>query len=310
MGGAGTPERSALLLSYRASSGAGRGPGTGSARFGGLGEDVGQVGGDAAGQGDQGVRAVLDPGDHGQPGYDVALSALTPSRKEQRAIETLLDYRCEALILLGPETPAPRLAALGRQLPVVAVARRVQEPSVHVVRTAGAIERRRGYRTAMRRHGLGDRARILPGGLTEQSGAAAAAPLLDEPARPTAVVAFNDRCAVGLLDSFIRSGIAVPADVSIVGFDDDRLACLSHISLTTIAQDAPRLARLAVETAIVSLDGTRATDTDLVIPPHLIVRGTTGPPADRHNAGPAPDGGREVAPPLIVSYFDLKKSGG
>ena len=152
-----------------------------------------------------------------------------------------------------PGGPRPRLAALGRQLPVVAVARRVQEPSVHVVRTddeegigqavdhlvalghsdivhvdggraAGAAERRRGYRAAMRRHGLGDRVRILPGGLTEQSGAAAAALLLDEPVRPTAVVGFNDRCAVGLLDSFIRSGIAVPADISIVGYDDDRLA--------------------------------------------------------------------------------------
>lgn len=272
----------------------------------------------------EGIYAIAEPA-----GYDVALSALTPSRKEQRAIETLLDYRCEALILLGPESPARRLAALGRQLPVIAVARRVQEASVHVVRTgdaegvrqavdhlvalghtdivhvdggraAGAADRRRGYRAAMRRHGLGDRVRILPGGLTEQSGAAAAAPLLEEPARPTAVVAFNDRCAVGLLDSFIRSGIAVPGDVSIVGFDDDRLARLSHISLTTVAQDAPRLARLAVETAIATLDGTQSADIDLVIPPHLIVRGTTGPPADRHNTGPTHDGGREGAPPLVV----------
>lgn len=251
----------------------------------------------------EGIYAAAEPA-----GYDVALSALTPSRKEQQAIETLLDYRCEALILLGPQAPAPRLAALGRQLPVVAVARRVHEPSVHVVRTAddegirqavdhlvglghadiahvdggrapGAADRRRGYRTALRRHGLGDRLRILPGGLTEQSGGAAAALLLREPARPTAVIAFNDRCAVGLLDCFIRSGIAVPADVSVVGYDDDRLARLSHVNLTTVAQDAPRLARLAVETAIASLDGTRAADTELVIPPHLIVRGTTAPRA-------------------------------
>jgi DNA-binding LacI/PurR family transcriptional regulator len=106
-----------------------------------------------------------------------------------------------------------------------------------------------------------------------------------KPARPTAIVAFNDRCAVGLLDSFIRSGIAVPADVSIVGYDDDHLARLSHINLTTVAQDAPRLARLAVETAIASLDGAREADTELVIPPHLIVRGTTA------QAGQRPPGG-------------------
>jgi hypothetical protein len=48
----------------------GRGPGAGDGvgALRGLGEDVGQVGGGAAGQGDHGVRAVLGPGDHGQPG--------------------------------------------------------------------------------------------------------------------------------------------------------------------------------------------------------------------------------------------------
>ncbi|MGB6580855.1 MAG: hypothetical protein WBF34_23390 [Streptosporangiaceae bacterium] len=55
-------------------------------------------------------------------GYDIALSALTPSRGEDRAIETLLDYRCEALLLLGSEAPAARLegtAAPGREDVVV-----------------------------------------------------------------------------------------------------------------------------------------------------------------------------------------------
>src|SRR5690348_3073663 len=60
-----------------------------------------------------------------QRGYDLVLSTLTRSRGERRAVETLLDFRCEALILLGPEAPAATLAALDRELPVVSVGRRL-----------------------------------------------------------------------------------------------------------------------------------------------------------------------------------------
>jgi hypothetical protein len=47
----------------------------------------------------EGIYLAAEPA-----GYDVALSALTPSRHERRAVESLLDYRCEALILLGPQS--------------------------------------------------------------------------------------------------------------------------------------------------------------------------------------------------------------
>src|SRR5215207_6631650 len=71
-------------------------------------------------------------------GYDVVLSAVTRARDERRATETLVDFRCEALVLLGPVAPAAQLAALGRQLPVVVVGRRVPGGVVDVVRTADA----------------------------------------------------------------------------------------------------------------------------------------------------------------------------
>lgn len=73
--------------------------------------------------------------------------------------------------------------------------------------------------------------------------------------------------------------------MSVVGFDDDRLARLSHVDLTTIAQDAATLTELAVARAVARLDGTadgpdgaRAAR-EQVVAPHLIVRGTTAPPA-------------------------------
>jgi DNA-binding LacI/PurR family transcriptional regulator len=221
-------------------------------------------------------------------------------------VRSLLQDRCEALILLGPQGPTSDLADLAARLPVVVVARAVRHRAVDVVRTAddeglhqavdhlvavghrriahidggrapGAADRRRGYRQAMRRHGLDAGARILPGGLTEDDGAAAARALLDTPAeqRPTAVIVFNDRCATGVLDVLHRAGLTVPGDISVIGYDDSRLARLSHVDLTTVAQDAEQMTTLAVTRAIDRLNGTPVGHRELVIPPRLVVRGTT-----------------------------------
>jgi DNA-binding LacI/PurR family transcriptional regulator len=239
-------------------------------------------------------------------GYELALSAVTPARDEPRAVRSLLQDRCEALILLGPHVPTSDLADLAARLPVVVVARAVRHRAVDVVRTAddeglhqavdhlvalghrriahidggrapGAADRRRGYRQAMRRHGLDAGARILPGGLTEDDGAAAARALLATAAgqRPTAVAVFNDRCATGVLDVLHRAGLSVPGDISVIGYDDSRLARLSHVDLTTVAQDTEQMTTLAVTRAIDRLNGTPADHRELVIPPRLVVRGTT-----------------------------------
>ncbi|MEU9348143.1 substrate-binding domain-containing protein [Streptomyces sp. NPDC048278] len=91
----------------------------------------------------------------------------------------------------------------------------------------GAAERRAGYLDAMRRHGLGGRARVVPGDCTERSGSEAARSLLAAGALPTAVVAGNDQCAIGLLVELRHAGVDVPGRVSIVGYDDSRLARLA-----------------------------------------------------------------------------------
>jgi len=243
-------------------------------------------------------------------GYELALSAVTPGRDEQRAVGSLLSDRCEALVLLGPQAPTAYLAGLAARMPVVVVARAVRHRAVDVVRTddaagleqavdhlvalghrrighidggraPGAAERRRGYTEALHRHDLGRHALILPGGLTEDDGADAARALLELPedARtPTAVTVFNDRCATGVLDVLRGAGRTIPAAMSVVGFDDSRLARLSHVDLTTIAQDATTLTELAVARAVARLDGTPVDEREQVVPPRLVVRGTTAPP--------------------------------
>src|SRR4051794_9676713 len=69
-------------------------------------------------------------------GYEVVLPTLTRDRDEERAVETLLDFRCEALILLGPDSADDALDRLAAQVPCVVIGRTVAEAAVDVVRPA------------------------------------------------------------------------------------------------------------------------------------------------------------------------------
>ena len=240
--------------------------------------------------------------------YELVLSGVTRRRAEQTAVRTLLAERCEALVLLGSALPPAEMVRLAGQLPVVSVLRPVRAPGVEVVRTddadglrqavahlaglghtrivhldggraAGASQRRQGFRTAMRRLAPGDQGVEVAGGLTEDDGAASATAYLTLPEpRPTAVAAFNDRCALGFIDTVRRAGLRVPDDVSVVGFDDIASAAYPHIALTTVRQDADRLGSLALERVCARLDDGETGSRELVVPPELVVRGSTAVP--------------------------------
>lgn len=242
-------------------------------------------------------------------GYDIVLSAAVPTRDEHKAIEALIGHRSEGLLLCGPTIPDEDVGELGRRIPTVVVGRRVAKAPVDTVTTSdrpgvrelidylvdlghrhiahvdgggrpGAPERRRAYRDAMRSHGLGDEIRIVRGNHTEEAGSdAARAMLAEDRPLPTAVFASNDQCAIGLLDVFTRAGVSVPDQISIVGYDDSHIAGLSHIDLTTVRQDVPRLAQLAVLAADEQLRGVREPGSYLKLESKMVVRGTSGPPA-------------------------------
>ncbi len=238
-------------------------------------------------------------------GYTVALSAITGAQDEARVVETLLDLRCEGLLLLSPLLAPAALAALAARTSVVVLGRHLNPDGFDVVRVADdlgvaaavehlvglghrrivhvdgaqepmAVDRRAGFVAAS----AGLDARVVPGGYDEAAGAAAARALLSDDGAdlPTAVVCANDRSAIGLLDVFVRAGVRVPQDVSVVGFDDSALARLAHVNLTTVSQEGPLQAERAVAAALERLDGGRTEATESVLAPRLVVRGTTGPP--------------------------------
>jgi DNA-binding LacI/PurR family transcriptional regulator len=238
-------------------------------------------------------------------GYQVVLSAVTSSRDPRAAVDTLLSYRCEALLLVGTLVGGPALHNLVDRQPVVVLGRPARQPGIDVVRAddrAGiglavehlvrlghrrivyadgdrapaAAERRAGYRAAMRRHGRASDIRLVSGGEREDDGARVARELAAGDL-PDALITYNDRSAVGVLDVFARSRIDVPGQVSVVGYDDSQIARLSYLQLTTVSQDIAVLAQLAVQRAVDRLDGNRVDDGDIVVTPHLVVRGTTAP---------------------------------
>jgi DNA-binding LacI/PurR family transcriptional regulator len=237
-------------------------------------------------------------------GYGVVLAAVTRTHDEQRSIETLVDSNCEALVLLGPVLPPEVLAQAIGGVPTVSVGRPLDRPAVDVVRSADIealrllvdhlaglghtriahvdggdlylpAERVRGYRRAMKAHGL--EPLVLPGGETLEAGTSVGAELVRHKG-VTAVIAYNDQCAIGLMDYFQRHGVRVPEDISVTGFDDDRLAGLAQINLTTINPSQLDQARLAVERAVERAEGSRAKRTIQVADAHLTVRGSTGRP--------------------------------
>lgn len=116
---------------------------------------------------------------------------------------------------------------------------------------------------------------VTSGGQTREAGARAVPAVLGHPGI-TAVVAYNDQCAVGVMDRLHRTGIRVSRDVSVTGSDDDGVA---QISLTTINPSQLVQARLAVETAIERAEGRRSGRVVHVVPAPLAIRGSTAPPA-------------------------------
>ncbi len=234
-----------------------------------------------------------------EAGLDLVLATTTPRRSVATAIDTLLDSRCDTLVLLGAGT-TPQLEAVAARTTTVVVGRRGTE-HVRGVRAddAAGLEaavdhlvalghrriahaqgpkgvigtaRRRGYLAAMRRHGLGDLVETLPAGQDEEAGVDVGRELVSRTRRerPTAVVAFNDRCAIGIRDAALRGGLDVPGDLAIVGYDDSPPARLATVDLTSVSQDPAALAA-ATMTVLADPSGSG----DVVVRPRLVVRGST-----------------------------------
>ena len=227
---------------------------------------------------------------------------------EDEALDTLLQLRTDGIVMAGPVLSSRRIAAVAATVPVVVVAKHSRSPTHdldHERRSDGRADRRRSSRlsgaSAHRARGWrqGRRRRAAPRRVPRRDGSTRVAivgadrhrsvhrgggrdgvtTLLGDRRGVTAVFVGNDLAAVGALDAFDDHGLHVPADMSLVGYDNIALAGLGHIDLTTIDQPRRDMGVTAVRLLLERRDEDRRSARHLVVPP------SGGPWVDRATRG-------------------------
>ena len=110
-----------------------------------------------------------------------------------------------------------------------------------------------------------------------EGGMAAFAQLLSRPVRPTAVLCSNDMTAIGVMRKSHEAGISIPRDLSVIGFDDIRLAQFVLPPLTTVQMSQAELARLAFNALMsdVERETPAPNGSEYVLKTNLVLREST-----------------------------------
>jgi LacI family transcriptional regulator len=141
-----------------------------------------------------------------------------------------------------------------------------------------AQRRLRGYLGALAEAGIdANRDWIVHASFDEAGGHAGAALLLAGVPRPTGIFVSNVRAAIGAMAAARALGLRIPADVSIVGFDDTTFAPYLDPPLTTIRTALVEMGRQAVDHLLSLLRGFQMTDVVVGAAPELVVRASTAP---------------------------------
>jgi LacI family transcriptional regulator len=110
-------------------------------------------------------------------------------------------------------------------------------------------------------------------------GIAAARSLLSLAVRPSAIVAFNDKIAVGVMRAAGEMGLTVPGDLSVIGFDSLELSRLVQPPLTTVRQPIDEMARMGVELLMRLVNKREIEALHVELAAELIIGGSTAPPS-------------------------------
>ncbi|MGP3959482.1 LacI family DNA-binding transcriptional regulator [Nonomuraea sp. 3N208] len=246
--------------------------------------------------------------------YQVIMVQGGPDIKvETRAIDALVDRQVDGILMIAPRVRRARLEEVAAQMPTVVLGLHEKSALYDVVhdddelgaelvvrhliglghrriahightpgrrdRTAGTLDmiRAETYERVMREHGLESQIAVAQAAYTEEGGYAGARELLGRSPRPTAIFAGADLAAFGALRALHEAGLSVPADVSLAGYDNTRLAALSNISLTSVDQDGAIMGRTAGRLLLERIEG-RTSSVRFSVTPTLVPRHSTGPP--------------------------------
>ena len=239
--------------------------------------------------GEAAQRAAVLPTLASRPGISGAIVVLPPEPSEQ-----LVDLRARGFpfVVVDPRAPMPPdIAAVSAAH--FAGARSITRHLVDLGhRRVGVIAgphnwlaseaRLAGHASALANAGvLPDPELVRSGEATARFGYHAAGELLDLPQRPTALIGFNDKVAVGALAAAAQRGLRVPEELSIAGFDDIDLAQATRPLLTTVRQPLQEMGRLAVSLLIRLMERQRLDALHVELATELVVRDSTGPAPPR-----------------------------
>jgi LacI family transcriptional regulator len=136
-----------------------------------------------------------------------------------------------------------------------------------------------GYKRALREAGIElNRSLVLSGTYTPKFGRAAVDRLLAQNPVPSAIFASSDYIIVGLLEGLRDREVAVPGEISVVGFDDLIFTQLLHPPVTTVRQPIADLARLGVTILLDCIKGVNRRREVVNLPVQLIRRASVAPP--------------------------------
>jgi LacI family transcriptional regulator len=143
------------------------------------------------------------------------------------------------------------------------------------LRTRPATDRLGGFRAELAFRGIElPEDYVVQGDFYLEGGNASMHRLLALTDPPTAVFVAGDEMAVGALRAAAESGLQVPHDVAIVGFDDIELAALVPPGITTVAQDKPGFGTAAADALLTMLRGDATNPEPIILPTELVVRGS------------------------------------
>lgn len=210
---------------------------------------------------------------------------LTPPHSENRLITDLLAAAGIMFVCIGAEQAeggvvmtmddehaavlaTAHLADLGHRR--IAMISGSQEYSLSNWRVAG-------WQKEMQRRGLATEGLLFPGDFSQLSGEAAARQLLARADRPTAIIASNDRMAIGCLNVAREMGLDVPADLSLISFDNTPVVRFTDPPLTAVDQPVAATASRAMELIIGSKRGEDLPQQPVVVAAELVERLSTAP---------------------------------
>lgn len=245
-----------------------------------------------------------------EKGYNVIFSSVTnKSEKTETYVHLLMDSGVDGLIFGSVRLHEPVVEELiSKGFPLVLVNRKIHGEACNYVvlnnekgaydivehlinlgyRKIGIIiggqnlstglERLKGYKRALKDHRIQlNENYIIQSRFTKVAGYEGAKRFLAMKDRPEAIFGGNDYIAMGVIDAVEESGLHVPEDIALVGFDDTEFAANSRINLTTISQRTYEMGNLGAQ---ILIDYIERKETDyihkIILEPRIIIRGSCG----------------------------------